>query len=170
MIIKLELEIDVPREEVWDLFVNHKNLPQWQMGLKKVSEEKGDGDSQADPNEVFLLHYKIDKNIQVVRETVSEKIEPETFQAAYDHPRIPAHVVMTNTFVEEGDVTIWQVEQYVTFTRLDYRLFGRLLSSILKHQQTHDMLKFKAWAEGQRKSSRPKTKKKSKKAKHNKKR
>jgi hypothetical protein len=140
----VDIEIDLPRARVVELFDNPDNLKHWQPGL--VSFEAISG-VPGEPGGRSRLRYQMGKKEIEMIETITERNLPETFSGTYEAKGVWNEVV--NRFVPlANDRTQWVLETDFRFKGM-MRLMGWLMPGAFKKQSLEFMQLFKQFAEKQ---------------------
>jgi carbon monoxide dehydrogenase subunit G len=139
----LDIEINLPREKVIELFDNPDNHKHWQPGL--ISYEHLSGNA-GQPGAKTRLIYKMGKREVEMIETVTVRNLPEEFSGTYEAKGVWNS--MKNTFTEtENGTTIYTAE-----TEFKMKGFMKLMAAIMpgafKKQTFKYMKLFKEFAEG----------------------
>lgn len=140
----VDIEIDLPRSRVVELFDNPDNLKHWQPGL--VSFEAISG-VPGEPGARSRLRYQMGKKEIEMIETITERNLPETFSGTYEAKGVWNEVV--NRFVPlANDRTQLVLETDFQFKGM-MRLMGWLMPGAFKKQSLEFMQLFKQFAEKQ---------------------
>ena len=139
----LDIEINLPREKVIELFDNPDNLKHWQPGL--ISYEHLSGD-YGKPGSKTKLVYKMNKREVEMIETLTVRNLPEEISGTYEAKGVWNY--MKNTFAEtEQGTTIYRAE-----TEFKMKGFMKIIAAIMpgafKKQTFKYMKLFKEFAEG----------------------
>lgn len=137
-----EIEIDLPRSKVIELFDNPDNLKHWQPGLvsfKHVSGEPGM------PGAKSRIEYQMGKrNIQMV-ETIVRRDLPNEFTGTYEANKVWNEVA--NFFEESGpDKTKWVCKNEFRCKGM-MKVMTVLMPGAFKKQSLKFMNDFKSFAE-----------------------
>jgi hypothetical protein len=138
----VEIEIDLPRDRVIELFDSTENLYKWQRGLLSFEHVSGEpGQTGAQSEMVFQMGKRTIKML----ETITLRDLPEKFHSTYDAPGV--HNPVENTFDEVSpDKTRW-VSHNVFHFRGFMKLIGFFLKGAFPKQSLKYMEDFKAFAE-----------------------
>ncbi|MEX0322425.1 MAG: SRPBCC family protein [Puniceicoccaceae bacterium] len=141
----LELDINLPRGVLVELFDNMDNLKHWQPDL--VSWEYLD-DHPGEPGSQAKLVYKMGKGEIEMIETIVKRSLPDEFSATYEAKGVWNSV--ENYFIEvDSTTTTWVFGTEFKFTGIVMRLFAILLPGAFKKKSFQYMLQFKEFAESQ---------------------
>lgn len=139
---KLEILINLPREEVIKLFDNPENLKYWQSGFISSKHLKGE------PGQVgtqSLLRHKMGKREIEMVETITNRNWPDEFSATYETKGVWNG--MKNYFSDiDGNKTKWVSEVEFKFQGF-MKLIAFLLPGSFKKQSYKYMVDFKKFAE-----------------------
>ena len=140
---QLELELDLPRERVIEVFLDPENLTQWQPDL--VSFESISG---ANPRDVGAktkqIHRSGRREVEMV-ETITANNYPDEFSATYEADGI--WNLIENRFFDVGDQrTKWVLDAELKCSGL-VGLMTLLLPGVFKKQTLTFMKRFKEFAE-----------------------
>jgi len=138
----VEIDIDLPRDRVIELFDSTENLKKWQRGLQVFEPLEGEpGQPGAKSRMVFQMGKR---KIEMV-ETITERNLPDAFAGTYDTKGV--HNVVTNRFLEIApDKTRWVSENEFVFSGF-MKVVGFLAKGAFPRQSLKYMQDFKAFAE-----------------------
>jgi len=139
-----EIEIDLPREKVVELFDNNENLKKWQSGLLSFDHIEGDeGKEGAKSN----LKYKMGKREIEMVETITKRNLPNEFFGTYETKGIWNEV--RNYFTESNpNNTKWRME--TEFKGSGFMKIMMLFApGMFKKQTLKTMNDFKEFAENE---------------------
>ena len=138
----VEIDIDLPRSRVIELFDSTENMKKWQEGL--VSAEHLSGT----PGEVgakMKLKYKMGKREVEMIETITKRNLPDEFAGTYDAKGV--HNIVDNTFIEISDSkTKWVAYQEFQMKGM-MKIIAFIMPGAFKKQSMKYMKDFKAFAE-----------------------
>jgi carbon monoxide dehydrogenase subunit G len=139
----LDIEINLPREKVIELFDNPDNLKQWQPGFISYKHLSGDAGK---PGSKTKLLYKMGGRREVeMIETITVRNLPEEISGTYEAKGVWNH--MQNTFAEtEKGTTIYTAESEFKLKGF-MKLMGILMPGAFKKQTYKYMKLFKEFAE-----------------------
>ena len=139
---KLEIEIDLPREKVIELFDNPDNLKHWQEGFVSFEPKSGvSGQVGAKSH----LKYKMGKRDVEMVETITKRNLPDEFSGTYETKGMWNEV--KNFFYEVGpNKTKWVSENEFRASGA-MKLFSLLMPGMFKRQSYKYMVDFKNFAE-----------------------
>lgn len=139
---ELELDINLPRKKVIELFDNVDNLKKWQPGLVSFDHISG---TQGEVGAKSNLHFKMGKREFKMVETITAKNLPDEFSGTYELKGMWNHA--QNFFVEKDEqTTSWKVKQEFKGKGL-MALMCWLMPGAFKKQTHKYMGLFKAFAE-----------------------
>lgn len=140
-----EIEIDLPRSRVIELFDNADNMAKWQPGLVSFEHESGE------PGQVGAksrLQYKMGKRDLEMIETITRRILPDEFAGTYEVKGMWNEVI--NLFAELGpDKTAWTC--YCEFRALNLMMKTMLTVTpgLFKTETMKHLTNFKTFAEAE---------------------
>lgn len=137
-----EININLNRDKVVELFDSEENLSKWQEGLlgtKHLSGEKGQVGAQTE------MHYKMGGREVKMIETITHRNLPEAFHGTYDAGNV--FNIQENYFeaLPNGN-TKWITESEFQFKGIGKLIFP-LMKGSFKKQSMKFMLDFKNFAE-----------------------
>ena len=137
-----EININLPRSTVFELFDSSENLKKWQPGLKNLTHLEGDAGEVGARSE---LSYEGRKGDLVMTETIIAKRIPEHFHMSYKARGVYNEV--ENWFTEpEPGITLWR-----TVNIFRFRGFMMLMAPFMKQAFIHNTMlnmdRFKIFAE-----------------------
>lgn len=144
MKFKLELPIDKPLAEVWKAFDNPENVKIWQPSLISIDQVSG---TQGQPGAVSKLTYKENEREFSLIEKVTYREELHRLDGVYENNF--ADNVVRNTFVEQGDTTLWLVDTEFKFKTLIMKILGPMMKKNFVARTHNDMERFKKMVESQ---------------------
>lgn len=138
----VEIDIDLPRDRVIELFDSTENMKHWQEGL--VSHEHISGT----PGEVgakMKLQYKMGKREIDMVETITKRELPDEFAGTYEAKNV--FNIVDNTFVAVST----HKTKWVSYNEFQFKGFMKLIGFIMpgafKKQSLKYMQDFKQFAE-----------------------
>ncbi|MDJ0645438.1 MAG: SRPBCC family protein [Flavobacteriaceae bacterium] len=140
-----EIEIDLSRERVIELFDNADNLSKWQPDLisfEHISGEPGKVGAKS------RLKYDMGKKggkVEMI-ETIVKNDLPEEFHGTYEAPGVFNQMQNYFTEVSPGK-TKWKSDTFFKFSTFKMKLFGFLMPGAFKRQSYKFMENFKSFAE-----------------------
>ena len=139
-----EIEIDLPRNKVVELFDNPENMKKWMEGLQSFEHISGTpGQSGAKSK----LHFKMGKRDIEMIETVTIRNLPDEFSGTYEAKGV--YNVVKNKFIPISEnKTKYITEQEFHFNGI-MKLMGFLMPGVFKKQSMKYLNDFKKFAEGQ---------------------
>lgn len=139
MIFKLELTINKPRSEVWDLFTTPENMNKWQPLLIKIEHISG---TPGQPGSISKLSYEEGGREYSLIEKITHRDELNQFDVIYENEFTDNPV--GNSFIELGEnETLWIIEAEFTFKTSTMKLLGPLLKKNFVRRTQKDMERFK---------------------------
>ncbi len=139
----VQIEINLPRQKVIDLFDAPENLPKWQKGL--ISFENISGDP-GQPGAQSRLLFKMGKGTMEMIETITKRDLPEVFDGTYEAPGV--FNVVKNRFIVVGENrTRWESENEFRFTTIMMKCIGFFMQSAFPKQSLKYLKDFKSFAE-----------------------
>ena len=139
----LEIEIELPRSKVSELFGNPDNLGYWQPGF--VSIEPLDGESDLPETRHRLLYTQGKREIEMI-ETVEVDGLPDEYIATYVAKGMRMRVANRFEKIDENR-TRWVSDNEAHTSGLLMMLFGILMPGCFKKESFRMMKNFKAFAE-----------------------
>ena len=139
---EVDVEINLPRDKVVELFDNSDNMKYWQPGLVSFEHLSGEpGQVGAKSN----LHYKMGKREVKMIETITVNDLPLEFSGTYEAKGVWNHV--QNYFIEkEDDKTIWKsVNEFKCSGFLRLMIF--FMPGMFKKETCKYLVNFKKFAE-----------------------
>ena len=138
----VEIDIELPRDQVVGLFDSTDNMYKWQEGLQSFEHLNGEpGQEGAQSKLVFQMGKR---TIEMI-ETITLRDLPDRFDGTYDAKGV--HNVVKNEFVEVGpERTKWISENEFQFQGF-MKLIGFFFKSAFPKQSLKYMRDFKAFAE-----------------------
>lgn len=140
---KLELIINKPRAEVWQVFDDLNNMDKWQPTLTKIEQLEG---TAGQTGSVAKLTFKNgDREFSLI-EKVTFRSEPERLEGVFinefaDNP-------VRNIFLEKGaNETLWRVDVEFRFKTALMRLIGPFVKKRFVANTQRDMERFKTLVE-----------------------
>ncbi len=137
-----ELIIALPRQRVIELFDNSDNLSKWQPGLESFTPISGT------PGEVGAkseLVYQMGKRRIEMVETITVRNLPDEFAGTYEAKGV--FNTVHNTFIDQGDSTLWRSDNVFELHGIFMKLMGWLMPGAFKKQTVTIMNQFKEFAE-----------------------
>jgi hypothetical protein len=137
-----QIQIDLPRNRVIELFENPDLLPDWQRGLQKTKLLKGENGEIGAKRK---LKITIEGRKVTMFETITEKNLPHFWHGTYTGNGFSSS--QKNYFEAiEANKTFWKCESEFSFTGF-MKLISQLLPNLFKKRSTLVMKDFKAFAE-----------------------
>ena len=137
-----EIDIDLPREKVIELFDNADNLSKWQPELISFEHLSGE---PGQPGAKSRLKYQMGKRQIEMIETIHVRNLPDEFTGSYEAKGV--YNVVKNFFTEKGtDATHWVTEQEFRFKGF-MKLMAFFMPGAFKKQSMLYLKRFKDFAE-----------------------
>ncbi len=137
-----EIEIDLPLNNLIELFDSTENLYKWQSGLVNFEHLSGE------PGQVGAkskLQYKMGKRDIEMIETITTRNFPDEFSCTYEAKGV--FNIVKNKFVELApNRTKWVTENVFQFSGF-MKLIGLLMPSAFKKESMKYLQQFKDFAE-----------------------
>lgn len=137
-----QIEINLPRKKVIELFDNPENMKHWQPGLISFKLIKGDAGR---PGAKMQLQYKMGRREIDMTETITVRNLPEQFSAIYEAKGVWNEVKNTFESSPEG-TTIWKTENVFKFKGF-MKLMAAVMPGAFKKQSFKYLQYFKEFAE-----------------------
>lgn len=137
-----EVNINLPRSKVIEIFDSTENLSKWQPGLKSFEHISGQPGQEG---AISKLVYEGRKGDLVMTETITKRKFPDEFHALYEARGV--YNEMYNYFKElDEDRTIWRTESVFKFRGL-MALMAPFMKSAFTNNTLLNMERFKTFAE-----------------------
>lgn len=139
----VEIEIDLPRDRVIELFDNPGNLYKWQAGLQSFETLSGEPGQPGAKSKLVFLNAK--HRIELI-ETITERNLPDEFNGLYEWSG--GKNTLHNRFIELGpDRTKWESTCSYEFSSTMMKIMGLLVPGMFRKQNMGFLQNFKAFAE-----------------------
>ncbi len=142
MIYTQEIQIDLSRKKVLEIFDNPENMKHWQTGLQGYEHFSGI------PGEVgskMRLDFLVGKRRIELTETITKREFPEKFEGKYEWGG--GWNTLKNQFIELGEnKTVWISETEMHMKGM-MKLIGWIMPGSFKKNSYKFMENFKAFAE-----------------------
>lgn len=139
----VEIEINLPRDRVIELFDNPDNLKKWQPGLQSFEHVSGE---PGQPGARSKLVYLNGKHRVELTETVTKRDLPDEFNGTYSWGG--GENTLENRFIELGpDRTKWESTCSYEFSSFMLKMMGFLFPGMFKKQNMVFLRNFKAFCE-----------------------
>ena len=139
----VEIDIDLPRDRVIELFDNPDNLQHWQNGFQSFEHLSGE---PGKPGAKSKLIYQNGKHRIELIETITKNELPESFDGSYDWGH--GSNTLVNEFIEVGpNRTKWKSTCSYEFRGLMLKAMGFFFPGKFKEQNMMFLKNFKAFAE-----------------------
>jgi len=136
-----EIEINLQREKVIELFDNPDNMAKWQEGFISFEPINGQPGSEGAKTK---LKYKMGKREVEMIETITKRNFPEEFHGTYEAKNV--YNVVNNYFVDQGETTKWISDNEFRFSGF-MKLIAFFMPGAFKKQSLKSMKDFKIFAE-----------------------
>lgn len=137
-----EILINLPRKDVFELFIHSGNLSKWQPGFRSITHLKGKAGEEGASSE---LVYEGRKGDLVMTQTITKKQQPEQIHMIYRSRGVYNRV--ENWFTEEGEErTRWRSVNYFRFRGM-MRLMAPFMKQAFIQNTMLNMDRFKLFAE-----------------------
>ena len=138
----VEIEIDLPRDRVIELFDDTENLYKWQEGLLRFEPISGE---PGQPGAKSKLAFRMGKRELEMVETITERALPDRFDGTYETKGV--YNVVRNRFEALGpDRTRWVSENEFRFSGF-MKVIGFLMRGSFPKTSMKYLTNFKAFAE-----------------------
>ena len=138
-----EIEINLPRNRVIELFDNPDNMSSWQPELVSFENISGTPGQEGAKSR---LKYKMGKREVELIETVTRRALPDEFTGTYETKGVFNRI--SNFFREvDGQKTIWRAENEFEFSGM-MKMMAMFAPGMFKKQSYKYMQLFKEFAEG----------------------
>lgn len=145
MMYTVEIEIDLPRDRVVELFDDPENLFKWQRKLLRFEHISGEPGQPGAKSALYYPSPSRNKAEMRLVETIIDRDLPTRFDATYETRGV--HNVVRNRFLElEGGRTKWESENEFRFSGL-MKLVGFFMRSAFPKQSLKYMQDFRNFAE-----------------------
>lgn len=139
-----EVIIDLPREQVIELYDSVENMYKWQPGLKSIQVIRGEPGREGCRSE---LVYEARKGDLTMTETITKRDLPEEFHAVYKSQGVTNE--MHNYFTEVNEYkTRWRIINVFRFKGL-MALMAPLMRTAFSKNMLLNMERFKTFAENE---------------------
>ena len=140
---QLELDIELPRGRVVELFLDPESLHQWQPDLVSF-EPLGEGDPRDVGAQSRQVHKMGGREVEIL-ETITVRDDPEKFAATYEADKV--WNLVENQFLDDGGQrTRWILDSEFKCSGFT-RLLALLMPGMFKKQTLTFMKRFKEFAE-----------------------
>jgi len=137
-----EVTIELPRDQVIELFDSTENLYKWQVGLKSFKAISGEPGKEGAVSEMV---YEGRKGDLAMTETITRRNFPDEFHAVYKARGV--YNEMYNYFLEsDNGKTIWRTTSVFRFRGL-MALMAPFMKSAFMNNTIMSLERFKAFAE-----------------------
>lgn len=143
---RLELDIDLPRERVIELFLDTRNLPEWQPDLVRF-EHLGPGEAREVGAKSRQVHKLGRRRVEMI-ETITVHNNPDAFSATYEADGVWS--LIEHRFVDVGESkTRWILDSEFKCSGIA-RPMAFFMPGMFKKQTLTFMNRFKDFAETSR--------------------
>ena len=141
----VDVNINLPRERVIELFDSVDNMYKWQPELVSFEHISGEAGQEGAKSKML---YKMGKREVEMIETITSRNLPDEFSGTYDAKGV--HNIIENRFiVVNPETTQWVVTSEFQFKGM-MKLMGTLMPRAFRKQTCKFMDRFKAFAESQK--------------------
>ena len=138
----LELEIDLPRDRVIELFDSTENLKEWQKGLVSFEHMSGEPGQEGAKSKIL---YKMGKREVEMIETITHRNLPDEFFGTYETKGVWNRI--ENRFMEAGpNKTKWVFTSEFQCSGF-LKIMAFFMPGMFKKQSKEFMEDFKTYAE-----------------------
>lgn len=138
----MQIDLDLPRDRVVELFDDPDNLVKWQEGLQSFEHVSGEPGQPGAVSRLVFVQGR--RRIEMV-ETIVRRDLPEAFDGTYDAKGV--HNLVENRFLELGPERTRWVSRNVFEFRGPMKLVGLLFGRAFPKQSLKYLQDFKAFAE-----------------------
>ena len=143
---ELEIEINLPRAKVIELFDSTENLKEWQPGLESFEHVSG---TPGEVGAVSHLVFQMGKRRIEMTETITAKNLPNEFSGTYEAKGM--WNLVENFFIEKDEnTTIYKTINTFDCKTLMLKIMAFIMPSAFKKQSYKYMEYFKEFAEKQK--------------------
>ena len=142
MKLKFEIEIEADINDVWSAFNNPANMRRWMQNFHSFTQTSGE---PGQPGAVAELVFDENGKKVVLKETVTERREPDLLAARYESPH--GSTIIVNHFESPDDNrTRWSSWCNFTFTGF-MKYISFLIARVIRKRTEGDMQRFKLMLE-----------------------
>lgn len=139
----VSVDIDLPREEVIQLFDSVENLAKWQTGLQSFEHLSGEPGQPGAKSKLIYLNGK--QKIELI-ETITKRNLPDEFHGTYEWNG--GKNTLENCFIElSPNRTRWESTCAYEMKSLMLKLMGLIMPGAFRKQNQLFLDNFKAFAE-----------------------
>lgn len=139
----VNIDINLPRDKVIELFDDPDNLYKWQEGLQSFEHISGE---PGQPGAKSRLVFKIKNRTLEMTETITARRLPDAFNGTYEWAG--GKNTLDNRFIELSPTsTRWESTCSYTFTSLSMKIMAALFPGMLRKQNMKFLQAFKAFCE-----------------------
>jgi len=138
-----EVEINIPRSKVIELFDDPDNMPKWQPHLIRFKPISG---NPGHPNAKSRLTYSSGKGEFELIETVTDRNLPDEFSGTYESKL--GFTRIRNRFLDQGTSTRWIVDTEFVGSGI-MKILSWFMGGAIRKQTSKVVQAFKAFAEAQ---------------------
>ena len=139
-----EVEINLPRKRVVELFEDPEKAKEWMEGLISMEHVSGD---PGQPGSITNLHFKMGKREIEMQETITKNTLPDEFVAHYHAKGV--HNIVENFFVDLGGGKTRWVTHDIFNVKGFMKIIAFFMPGAFKKQSQKYLDAFKAFAETQ---------------------
>jgi len=144
VIYDMDIEIDLPRQRVIELFDNSDNMVKWQDELTGYTHKSG---TPGESGEQMVLHYKMGKREFDMIETITDNNLPESMSGTYDVPGGRSASTVRFEEIDDGKRTRWHWDMEMQCDTLMMKIMAFLMPGAFRKQTAKHMQAFKTFAE-----------------------
>lgn len=139
-----DIEINLPRSRVIELFDSVENLYKWQPGLVSFEHIEGEPGQVGSKSK---LNYKMGKRDIEMVETITVRNLPDEFSGTYEAKGV--FNIVKNKFIEiDQNKTKWMTENEFQFSGF-MKIMGLLMPGAFKKESMKYLRQFKDFAESE---------------------
>lgn len=142
MKLKFETVIDASQDAVWAAFDNPDNMMRWQQNLESFKHIAG---KPGQPGAVSELVYDEKGKKVVLKETITERREPDFLAGTYESPTAKTLIVNRFEAVDDNS-TRWTSWSNFTFQGF-MKIMSLFVSGMIRRRTEADMERFKLMVE-----------------------
>ncbi|MFN2260578.1 MAG: SRPBCC family protein [Psychroflexus sp.] len=145
---KVEIDIDLPRRKLVELFDSQENMFKWMKGLQDVKHLEGE---PGEPDGKSELHFKMGNREMIMIETITKRNLPQEISGTY---KMGTTLNIQRTlFVETSENSTKMISENKFQMKGVFRIMGWLMPSLFKKQTQKYLTDFKNFAESETKTS-----------------
>lgn len=140
---QLDLIINKPRSQVWQVFNDPEKIKSWQPSLVEIRLING---TQGQPGAESRLTFTEKERVFSLIETITQRQEPECLEQRYEN-QFATNTVRHRFAVRGQEETLWTTETEYRFKTLLMKIMGPLYRKNLAARTRRDMEHFKELVE-----------------------